>query len=170
MMNDGGIQWWQTVGRWEQFQSRRCGGFSAAHEPEHTMKLGQMTESKYLKQADIPQPVLVTISGFTRVNVAQDGEAPEHKWTISFVELDKPMVLNSTNIQLLGVATGTDDTDEMVGRKIVVYTDPNVSYGGKLVGGLRIRASRQKPQAAAAAPAPAPVTAADPFEDDDIPF
>ena len=168
MMDDGGILWWQTVGQWEQFQSRRCGGFSAAHEPEHTMKLGQMTESKYLKQADVPAPVLVTIKGFTRVNVAQQDEAPEHKWTISFAEFEKPMVLNSTNIQLLGVATGTDDTDEMVGRKVVLYTDPNVSYGGKLVGGLRIRAVRQKTPAAA--PVPAPATAADPFEDDDIPF
>lgn len=163
------IEYWQTVGQWEQFLTRSCGGFPAAHEPEPEMKLGQMTESKYLKQADVQQPVLVTITGFTRVNVAQQDEAPEHKWTLNFVEFDKPMVLNSTNIQLLGVATGTDDTEEMIGRKIVLYTDPNVSYGGKLVGGLRIRAVRQKNQAAAPAPAPAPAPTADAF-DDDIPF
>ena len=158
------IEYWQTVGQWQQFQTRSCGGFSAAHELEHTMKLGQMTESKYLKQSDVPQPMLVTITGFSKVNVAQQDEAPENKWTLGFAEFDKPLVLNTTNIQLLGVATGTDDTDEMVGRKIVLYTDPNVSYGGKLVGGLRIRAVRQKVQAA-----PVPV-AADPFDDDDIPF
>ena len=158
------IEYWQTVGQWEQFQTRSCGGVSAAHELEHTMKLGQMTESKYLKQADVPQPMLVTITGFSKVNVAQQDEAPENKWTLGFAEFDKPMVLNTTNIQLLGVATGTDDTDEMIGKKIVLYTDPNVSYGGKLVGGLRIRAVRQKPQAA-----PAPV-AVDPFDDNEIPF
>ena len=138
---------------------------------EHTMKLGQMTESKYLKQADVPQPVLVTITGFKKVNVAQQDEAPENKWTLGLAEFDKPLVLNTTNIQLLGLATGTDDTDEMVGKKIVLYTDPNVSYGGKLVGGLRIRAVRQKPQAARV---PAPVAQAeDQFDDDggmDIPF
>lgn len=161
------IEYAQTVAQWEQFLTRSCGGFPAAHELEPEMKLGQMTESKYLKQSDVPQPALVTIKGFTRVNVAQQDEAPEHKWTISFAEFEKPMVLNSTNIQLLGVATGTDDTDEMVGRKVVLYTDPNVSYAGKLVGGLRIRAVRQKQQAA---PAPQPVATADPFDDEDIPF
>ena len=163
------IEYWQTVGQWQQFQTRSCGGFSAAHELEHTMKLGQMTESKYLKQADVQQPMLVTITGFSKVNVAQQDEAPENKWTLAFAEFDKPMVLNTTNIQLLGLATGTDDTDEMVGKKIVLYTDPNVSYGGKLVGGLRIRAVRQKPQAVPVARA-VPVAQAEDQFDDDIPF
>ena len=166
------IEYWQTVGQWQQFQTRICGGFSAAHELEHTMKLGQMTESKYLKQADVQQPMLVTITGFAKVNVAQQDEAPENKWTLSFAEFDKPMVLNTTNIQLLGLATGTDDTDEMVGKKIVLYTDPNVSYGGKLVGGLRIRAVRQKPQAVPVARAVPVAQAEDQFDDDidSIPF
>jgi len=39
----------------------------------------------------------------------------------------------------------------MIGQQIVLYTDPNVAYGGKLVGGIRIRAKRK-----AAAPTPAP--------------
>ena len=49
---------------------------------------------------------------------------------------------------------------DWLGQQIVLYTDPNVSYGGKLVGGIRIRAKRK-----AAAPAPK----ADDF-DDPVPF
>jgi hypothetical protein len=33
----------------------------------------------------------------------------------------------------------TDDTDVMVGQTVNVYHDPFVSFGGKQVGGLRIR-------------------------------
>lgn len=168
-MSDGGIQYWQTLGQF-QFYPGAAAGLTAAHNRTTTMKLGQMIESKYLKQSDVPEPALVTIKGFHRVNVSQPDDAPEYKWTLAFHEYEKPMVLNSTNIQLLGVATGTDDTEQMIGHKVVLYTDPNVSFQGKLVGGLRIRAVRNK-NAQRPAPQPAPASA-EGFDDmdDDIPF
>lgn len=124
------------------------------------MKTSQMTSSKYLKQDDIGDGKLVTIAGFKKENVGQEGEPAEHKWTVTFEELDKPLVLNATNIQLAEKACGSDDTDDWIGQKIVLYVDPNVSYGGKLVGGIRIRAPKTK-----AKPAPARDEI-----DNDIPF
>jgi hypothetical protein len=47
----------------------------------------------------------------------------------------------------------------------VLYVDPNVSYGGKVVGGIRVRAPKKS---AAAPPPPPPVS--DDLTDDDIPF
>lgn len=144
-------------------------------------KIGDMLESKYLKQSDVDQDYIVTVESLAHVNVApKDADQDEMKWTIHFAEFDKPMVLNSTNIQLLAKACGSDETDDWIGKQVIVYTDPNVSYGGKLVGGLRIK---RYSQARPAAPThkPAPPAAAKPRNDsagfaeqeipaDDVPF
>jgi len=113
------------------------------------MHISKMTESKYLKQADVEEDVLVTVASLDKQNVAQADAEPEWKWCLRFREFDKPMVLNSTNIQLLAKACASEDTDDWLGKQVVLYTDPNVSYGGKLVGGLRIRAARKPVKAAA---------------------
>lgn len=133
------------------------------------MKIGQMMESKFLKKEDVEPPKLVTIRGFSQQNAGRD-DAPEMKWTMSFIELNKPMVMNSTNLQLCAQALGSEETDHWIGKQIVLYNDPSVQFQGKLIGGIRIRAPRKRPGAPAAPePAPAPVTTEDPF-DDDIPF
>jgi hypothetical protein len=56
------------------------------------------------------------------------------------------MVLNSTNIKRLAKACNSDDTDDWVGKQVVLYVDPDVEYAGNVVGGLRIRAHKQQPQ------------------------
>jgi len=122
------------------------------------MKTHEMKESKFLKKEDVADGALLTITLIDQRNVAMPGADPEMKWCMSFAELEKPMVLNQTNIQLAERALGSDDTDDWVGRKIVAYTDHNVSYGGKIIGGIRLRAVRGK--AAQAKPVPAkPVSA-----------
>jgi hypothetical protein len=64
-----------------------------------------------------------------------DSEKP----CISFVEQDYlPLLLNATNRNRLIAIFGTGETDELVGRKIRVYNDPMVEFGGKVVGGVRI--------------------------------
>lgn len=128
------------------------------------MKANALIPSKFLKKEDVDPPKLVTVKALRQANVAMDDQPEEMKWTILFKELDKPMVLNSTNIQLLTKALGTDETDEWVGKQVVVYNDPNVSFAGKITGGVRIRAPK-KPANPAAAQATAPTDV-----DDDIPW
>lgn len=123
-----------------------------------------MIPSKFLKKEDVDPPKLVTIKAMRQANVAMDDQPEELKWTVLFKELDKPMVLNSTNIQLLVKALGTDETDDWVGKQVVVYNDPNVSFAGKITGGVRIRAPKKK-----TAEAPSTVPTDNDFEDD-IPF
>lgn len=125
-------------------------------------KTHEMRESNFLKKEDVGRGVLATISGCIKRNVAMEGAAPDHKWCLTFNELEKPLVLNATNIQIAEQIAGSDDTDDWVGVRVVLYVDPNVSYGGKLVGGIRLRAP--KPGAVASAPPPPPVDV------DDIPF
>jgi hypothetical protein len=108
-----------------------------------------LKSSKFLKKEDVGQGVLVTIRAVTQENVAKEGADPEMKWTLWFDEFEKPMVLNSTNGQIIANITGIENEIELgwVGKQVVLFHDPNVSFGGKLMGGIRIRASR-KPQPA----------------------
>jgi hypothetical protein len=138
-----------------------------------------LKKSKYLKKEDFPQPALLTIRGYEEVNVAMEGAEPELRWALTFNELEKPMVLNSTNGNIIASFLGSESFDEWIGKKIVLYADPNISFGGKLVGGIRARAPRipAAPVAkkAKAAPAPMPTPPPEPEpessqEDDSVPF
>lgn len=114
------------------------------------MKIGSMLESKYMKRSDLDEyegERIVTITKIGKVNVAQDDDPPEMKWAMRFKEFDKPMILNSTNIQLCAKACDSDDTDDWIGKRVTIYDDPNVSFGGKLVGGLRIKKAPKQRQA-----------------------
>ena len=102
------------------------------------MKIGDMIESKYLKQSDIPDPVIVTFHSLKKVNVARDDEDPDYRWTAKFAEFAKPMVLNVTNIKRCAKALG-DDTDGWMDKRMELYTDPDIEFGGNIVGGLRLR-------------------------------
>lgn len=130
-------------------------------------KIGEMIESKYLKQSDVEEETEVTIVKVGQINVAREDQEPDMKWAVRFQEFKKPMVLNSTNIQLLAKACDSEDSDDWAGKKVVIYTDPNVSFGGKLVGGLRVKIPVKGSTKRAAAPG-----GPKGFEtmDDDIPF
>ncbi len=124
-------------------------------------KTSEMIAKKFLKQDDVSSPVLWTVTGCHSMNVAKEGAEPEMKWCLTFKENEKPLVLNSTNIQLCQKAFESDDTDHWVGKRLVLYVDPNVTYAGKVTGGIRVR----KPKAGAPVPPPAVEV-----EDDSIPF
>lgn len=129
------------------------------------MNISELTESKYLKQQDCDPPLLVTIEHVERVNVAQEGKKPDYKWAMHLKELDKPMIVNPTNGQLIAQITGSEESEEWNGQQIVLYKEPNVSYGGKLTGGIRVRAPKKQNGTASKRP---PVQ--EEPEDDEIPF
>lgn len=146
--------------------------------------ISEMRESKFLKKEDVGRGTLGTITGVVQMNVAMEGAGKEMKWCLQFSEIDKPLVLNSTNIQLCANICGSEDTDHWIGKRVVLYMDPNVSYQGKLIGGIRLRAPKTTttlppvPPPPALPPAPALVYSqplpSDPIPgeltDDDIPF
>lgn len=127
------------------------------------------TDSKYLKQGDVGEDgVILTIRGFKQEELKTDDGGTETKVILYFVEEGyKPMVLNRTNSELVGKATGAANAGEARGKKIVVYADPTVGFGGKITGGLRIKKISGPP----VAPRQAAQTE-DPFEDleSNIPF
>lgn len=118
------------------------------------MHISQLKQSKFLTRGDVGNGLLVTIKEIFQEDVSKEGAPEELKWCISFEEQEKPMVLNSTNGQIIAGITKSEDTDNWPGHKIVIYDDPNVSFAGKLTGGIRVRAPRNQPAPAKAAARP----------------
>ncbi len=113
------------------------------------MKVSEMLTKKFLRKEDVGTGMLLTVTGLTQENVAKEGAEPEHKFCLTFEETDKPLVLNSTNMHLCVGIFGSEETDDWRGQRVVLYTDPTIAFGGKIVGGIRVR----KPKGQAAAPA-----------------
>ena len=135
---------------------------------EEQMKTNEMMPSKYLKKDDVGAGVLATIRGLTRANVAMENDPPELKYLMSFFEHEKPLVLNSTNIQLCEQIFNSNETDDWINKKIVLFTDPSVSFGGKIIGGIRVRAPRAPQADTQRFPVETPKPRVD--FDDDLPF
>ncbi len=121
--------------------------------------INDMRQSNYMNKADVGSGKLVTISHLEQKNIAQEGEPKELKWIMYFDESDaKPFILNPVNQTLTAAATGSEISEEWTGKQIVLFIDPSVIMHGKVVGGIRVRAPRNKP-APAHAPKPAPAPA-----------
>jgi hypothetical protein len=137
--------------------------------------ISQLKKSNFLTQNDCDPPIKVTISGWAEKNVAQAGAEPDERIVLLFNEVEKPLVLNSTNGNIIAAITGTGEIENWNGTVVVLYKDPTIQYGGKLVGGIRVRA----PKAGAAKPNPAmkakpkpelEVDEVDPNDPNSIPF
>lgn len=96
------------------------------------------TKSRFLTKEDVgEQGKNLTIKQFTPTEVGQEKEA---RYVIEWHEADfKPMVLNKENSSRLKMIFKTADTNQMCGMKVNVYNDPFVSFGGEVVGGIRLR-------------------------------
>jgi hypothetical protein len=126
-----------------------------------------MIQSKYLAKGDFEDEQTCTIRGVKQENLAKDDQPEELRWVLYFRDapVNKGMVMNITTIRVLEQAFG-GDTDHWVGNKVVVYVDPNVSFGGRVVGGLRLRIAKK----ANTAPKPSETAKDDDFDDGPIPF
>ncbi len=98
----------------------------------------------FLKQEDVPKPTKVLIESIG-YETLKNGDDDEEKLVARFVGNDKGLVLNRTNCESLEEILGTDDYDSWAGNAVVLWTDPTVKFGGKTVGGLRIRSATPKP-------------------------
>ena len=103
-----------------------------------------IAKSNYLKKEDVGKGVLWTIESVSEVDIAFEGQPENLRFLLKFKEHGKSLVLNSTNAQIIALLTGIEDEIEAKwpGHRLVLYTDPSVSFGGKLTGGIRIRGEK----------------------------
>lgn len=111
-----------------------------------------LKQSKYLAKSDVEPPILVTIRDCSQESVGLPGEDEILKWALHFEETDKPMILGPTTGSQIAAILGSDESDQWIGQKIVLYNDKTVMYKGKCTGGIRVRAPKN--QAAPAQPNP----------------
>ena len=118
------------------------------------------SESAYLKKEDFPEPKILTIESVREELVTAPGKPEKLKLVIYFEELEKGLVLNMVNGAVLEAMSGTDDPEQWVGLRVKAFNNPNVVFGNKPVGGIRL-----KPAVRQAKPHP-PVKISQPTADD----
>ena len=92
----------------------------------------------FIKKEDLAAgPQRFTIQGVSKTTFeAKNGQPAED---VLQLELDeRQFSLNKTNIKILIGAHG-GKTDGWIGKSVILYVDPNVMFGGRLVGGVRVQ-------------------------------
>ena len=133
------------------------------------INVSEIYGGEYLKQEHLHgQDVPVTISAVTVENIGDEDEEKRQKQRIvvTFAGQSKRLGLCKTNAQQIAAFYG-DNAGGWIGQSITLWPDPSVTYGGKVVGGVRIRpvppeTAAQPTAAQPTAPQPAPQPAAQP--------
>jgi hypothetical protein len=113
------------------------------------MKLSDHRGGATLKCADLGQKEhLVQIESIREEEV---GEERERKLVARFEGKSKGLVLNDTNLETIEAAFGPN-SDDAIGGQVVAFVDPDVRYGGKRVGGIRLKLPKKANAKEKAAP------------------
>ena len=94
----------------------------------------------FLKQSDFDTDPAITFTIRTvekKQFEAKNGRPAEAKWVVTF-DGDRSLGLNKTNLALLAKWFGKR-ASAWKGQRVTVYKDESISFGGRLVGGLRVR-------------------------------
>ena len=100
-----------------------------------------MFPSKWLSATDLPDgDTVLTIQSVTMEKLKnQQTQRDEEKPCIAFVEdWTKPMICNTTNWKQIEKATGAEDSDEWVGKKIILFA-AEVEAFGEMKLAIRVR-------------------------------
>ena len=107
------------------------------------LTMGKAFQSNYINKDDCPLTAAIDSVGFA--TISGDDDTKERKVVIhssSFPQLadgnHKSFILNKSNWINIEEAYGPD-TDTWIGQRIELYVDPSIMYGGKRVGGVRVR-------------------------------
>lgn len=112
------------------------------------MKLRDAYPSKYLASEDLGDNEVTVKIKAVRMEPLRDRNTGEmvDKPILYFFNKEKGMVLNPTNWKRLELAFGTDETDEYIGKTVVVYVDATPMGPGLHIRGVPVKA---KPSASA---------------------
>ena len=100
--------------------------------------------SKYLAKEDVGDGMNLTIASFTNEMVGQGADA-DNRAVIHWQEDVKPMILNKTNKNRIKRILQATTAEQVIGKRINAYNDPDVEYGGEMIGGLRLRQVQTQP-------------------------
>ena len=97
-------------------------------------------ESRYLKHQDLNgADMVLTIARVTREEIQDKDGTSKKKFILYFKELEKGLVLNTTNMNTLYAVLKTDESDEWIGKRITLYEKDDIEMGGEIKSGIRVR-------------------------------
>ncbi len=105
-------------------------------------------DSSYLTKGDVEPPRLLTIAdpSWKEEDVSMENKPTKMKYVIYFEEVEKGLVLNNTNTNRITRIAGDKFFNNWPGTKVVLYNDEDVEFGGKTVGGIRVRPPKTQQQ------------------------
>jgi len=109
------------------------------------MKRGHAFPSKYLGRVDVEDSPLVCTIAKVTIERLEGEHGSDDKPVVSFSDQSKDLILNGTNwdsieeIATTGGVTDPGDSDCWTGLQVVLYFDPNVRFGKRITGGVRVR-------------------------------
>jgi hypothetical protein len=100
------------------------------------MRKDEAFPGKYLKAADVKaNPITAKIS-YVEMETVGQGKDQKEKPVLYFEDLDRPLVLNSTNWDAIADVLG-DESDNWAGHKIKLFS-VRTQYAGKPTDGIRV--------------------------------
>lgn len=106
------------------------------------MRLDDVYEGKWLKAEHLDeQPRLVTIAKVGDTEFQQKDGTKKRQIVLTFAEYDKPFGLNWTNAKKCAEICDSRDTDDWLGKKVVIYPTEVESFG-ETVEAIRMRAPK----------------------------
>jgi hypothetical protein len=82
--------------------------------------------------------VTLKIKAVKKGKVTGSGGKASSKAMITFEGQEKPLAAGTAVLSAIGALYG-NDTRAWPGKLITIYGDPNVSFGGQKIGGVRVR-------------------------------
>ena len=101
-----------------------------------------IVDGKYWKkdQLEPDDEVEVEITDVDMVQFEDKDGNPERPKPCLRLDDDKLLTLNPTNTRILAKAFGhKDNARQWIGQRVILWHDPNVTFGNSIIGGLRIR-------------------------------
>ena len=105
------------------------------------MNINQVFSGASFVKEDFPHPHTLTIQS-VGMKTFDDGKSAIE---LQFVGENKTLICNKTNAQLIASQHGPE-TDHWIGKQITLYCDPTVSFGGNIVGGIRVQVAGMQVQ------------------------
>ena len=102
--------------------------------------------SNYISKSDVGKGLLLTIKNYEKKNVGIGKQ--DVQFVFYFDEHVKGLILKPTNGKLIANIVGSADFDDWIGKKIVLFIDPTIEFGGEVKGGIRVRAPKNQPEQA----------------------
>ena len=101
------------------------------------MKWKKMYDYRFLAGEDFDGDVTLTIKGVKKEEM-YNGREKQNNPALSFEETTKMIVLNKTNARRIEKVTGSDETDDWIGKKIT-FTTERVSAFGTTTDAIRVK-------------------------------